>query len=83
MKPGKDPLTLAELQKRSDNSANCVLAVFKPAIVGVWHQISGKHMGRSRRAGAFRGKRRRPFEGRLGTLFATKSGPLPRKALLA
>lgn len=65
------------------NTAESVHAMFKRGIVGVWHRISGKHMGRYLREVEFRWNRRGPFESRLGLLFATKAGPLPLKALFA
>ncbi len=69
--------TLSASQRR------CGYAMFKRAIIGVWHQISGKHMHRYLGEIEFRWNRRRPFESRLATLFGTKSGPLPLKALFA
>jgi transposase-like protein len=65
------------------NTAESVHAMFKRAIIGVWHQISGKHMHRYLGEIEFRWNRRGPFESRLVTLFGTKSGPLPLKALFA
>jgi transposase-like protein len=65
------------------NTAESVHAMFKRAIIGVWHQISGKHMHRYLGEIEFRWNRRGAFESRLGTLFGTKSGPLPLKALFA
>jgi transposase-like protein len=65
------------------NTAESVHAMFKRAIIGVWHQISGKHMHRYLGEIEFRWNRRGPFESRLATLFGTKSGPLPLKALFA
>ena len=65
------------------NTAESVHAMFKRSIVGVWHRVSGKHMGRYLREVEFRWNRRGPFEDRLGTLFGTKAGPLPLKALFA
>jgi hypothetical protein len=46
-------------------------------------QISEKHMQRYLGEIEFRWNRRGPFESRLATLFGTKSGPLPLKALFA
>ena len=57
--------------------------MFKRAIIGVWHQISGKHMHRYLGEIAFRWNRRGPLEGRLAALFGTKPGALPLKALFA
>jgi hypothetical protein len=65
------------------NTAESLHAMFKRAIIGVWHQISGKHRHRYRGEIEFRWNRRGPFESRLATLFGTKSGPLPLKALFA
>ncbi len=65
------------------NTAESVHAMFKRAIIGVWHQISGKHMGRYLREVEFHWNNRGSFEGRLTKLFATKAGPLPLKALFA
>jgi transposase-like protein len=65
------------------NTAESVHAMFKRAIIGVWHQISGKHVHRYLGEIEFRWNRRGPFESRLVTLFGTKSGPLPLKALFA
>ena len=65
------------------NTAESVHAMFKRAIIGVWHQISGRHMHRYLGEIEFRWNRRGPFESRLVTLFGTKSGPLPLKALFA
>lgn len=65
------------------NTAESVHAMFKRAIIGVWHQISGKHMHRYLGEIEFRWNRRGPFESRLATLFGTKSGPLPLKPLFA
>jgi len=65
------------------NTAESVHALFKRAIVGVFHSISGKHMGRYLREVEFHWNNRGSFEGRLNKLFATKAGPLPLKALFA
>ena len=65
------------------NTAESVHSMFKRAIVGVWHQISGKHMGRYLHEGEFRWNHRGSFEGRLGKLFGSSAGPLPLKELLA
>jgi hypothetical protein len=65
------------------NTAESVHSIFKRAIIGVWHQISGKHMGRYLREVEFHWNHRGPFEGRLTTLFAAKAQPLPLKALFA
>jgi hypothetical protein len=97
MKPGKDLLTLPALQARfcdegkarefleraHVNTAESVHALFKRAIMGVFHYISGKHMGRYLREVEFHWNNRGAFEGRLTKLFATKAGPLPLKALFA
>ena len=64
------------------NTAESVHAMFKRAIIGGWHQISGKHMHRYLGEIEFRWNHRGPFENRLVTLFGTKFGPLPLKALL-
>jgi hypothetical protein len=58
-------------------------AIIGRAIIGVWHQISGKHMHRSLGEIAFRWNRRGPFESRLAARFGAQPGPLPLKALLA
>jgi hypothetical protein len=55
--------------------------MFKRAIVGVWHQISGKHMGRDLRENEFRWHHRGSFGGRLGKLFGSSAAPLPLKEL--
>ena len=65
------------------NTAESVHSIFKRAIVGVFHHISGKHMGRYLDEVAFHWNRRGPFEGRLASLFASKAAPLPLKALFA
>jgi ISXO2-like transposase domain/Transposase zinc-ribbon domain len=65
------------------NTAESVHAMFKRAIIGVWHHITGKHMHRYVGEIEFRWNRRGPFESRLAILFGTKSGPLPLKALFA
>jgi transposase-like protein len=65
------------------NTAESVHALFKRAIMGVFHYISGKHMGRYLREVEFHWNNRGAFEGRLTKLFATKAGPLPLKALFA
>jgi transposase-like protein len=65
------------------NTAESVHALFKRAYVGVFHWISGKHMDRYLREVEFHWNNRGSFEGRLNTLFATKAGPLPLKALFA
>jgi transposase-like protein len=65
------------------NTAESVHAMFKRAIVGVFHWISGKHMGRYLREIEFRWNNRIPFVERLGKLFHTGAGPLPLKALFA
>jgi transposase-like protein len=65
------------------NTAESVHAMFKRALIGVWHQIGEKHMQRYLGEIEFRWNRRGPFESRLVTLFGTKSGPLPLKALFA
>jgi hypothetical protein len=57
--------------------------MFKRAIIGVWHQISGKHMHRYLGEIAFRWNRRRPLESRLAALFGTKPGALRLMALFA
>lgn len=65
------------------NTAESVHALFKRAIVGVFHSISGKHMSRYLQETEFHWNNSGPFEGRLTTLFGTKAGPLPLKALFA
>jgi transposase-like protein len=65
------------------NTAESVHALFKRAIVGVFHSISGKHMGRYLREVEFHWNNRGSFEGRLNKLFTTTAGPLPLKALFA
>jgi transposase-like protein len=52
------------------NTAESVHSMFKRAVIGVWHQISGKHMGRYLREVEFRWNHRGPFEGRLERMFA-------------
>jgi hypothetical protein len=52
-------------------------------VVSRIHWISGKHMDRYLREVEFHWNNRGSFEGRLNTLFATKAGPLPLKALFA
>lgn len=47
------------------NTAESVHSIFQRAIIGVWHQISGKHMGRYLREVAFRWNHRGDFERRL------------------
>ncbi len=58
-------------------------SLFKRAIIGVWRQIGGKHMGRYLDEITFRWNHRGAFEGRLIALFATRSGPLQLQALFA
>jgi transposase-like protein len=65
------------------NTAESVHSMFKRAIVGVWHQISGKHMGRYLREVEFRWNHRGSFESRLDKLFGSPAGPLPLKELFA
>ncbi len=65
------------------NTAESVHALFKHAIIGVRHRVSGKHMHRYLGEIEFRWNRRGPFEIRLATLFGTQCGPLPLKALFA
>ena len=65
------------------NTAESVHAMFKRSIIGVWHQISGKHMHRYLREVEFHWNHRGSFESRLAVLLGTKSGPLPLKALFA
>ncbi len=74
------------------NTAESVHAMFKRALVGVFHWVSGKpakwrshlrDMGRYLREVEFRWNHRTGFEQRLSSLFATKAGPLPLKALFA
>jgi hypothetical protein len=57
--------------------------MFKRAIIGVWHQVSGRHMRRDLGEIAFRWNRRGPFESRLAARFGTKPGALRLKALFA
>lgn len=63
------------------NTAESVHSMFKRAIIGVWHQISSKHMGRYLREVEFRWNHRIAFEDRLGKLFGSSAGPLPLKEL--
>ena len=65
------------------NTAESVHALFKRAIIGVFHQISGKHMLRYLREVEFHWNNRGSFEGRLVKMFSTKAGPLPLKTLFA
>jgi hypothetical protein len=65
------------------NTAESVHALFKHAIIGVFHSISGKHMGWYLREVEFHWNNRGSFEGRLSKLFVSNSGPLPLKALFA
>jgi transposase-like protein len=65
------------------NTAESAHAMFKRAIIGVWHQISEKHMQRYLGEIEFHWNRRGSFENRLFMLFGTKSGPLPLRALFA
>jgi transposase-like protein len=65
------------------NTAESVHSMFKRAIIGVWHQISGKHLGRYLHEVEFRWNHRTAFEDRLGKLFHASAGPLPLKGLLA
>jgi len=65
------------------NTAESVHAMFKRAIVGVWHQISSKHMGRYLHEVEFLWNHRGSFEGRLGKLFGSSAEPLPLKELFA
>ena len=65
------------------NTAESVHALFKRAIMGVFHWISGKHMARYLREVEFHWNNRGSFEGRLTKLFASKAGPLPLQALFA
>ena len=65
------------------NTAESVHATFKRAIVGVWHQISQKHMGRYLHEVEFRWNNRAGHEPRLRVMFSGANGPLPLKALLA
>jgi hypothetical protein len=65
------------------NTAESVYAMFRRALIGVWHQISGKHRHRYLGEIESRWNRRGPFESWLAILFGTTSGPLPLKALFA
>jgi hypothetical protein len=65
------------------NTAESVHSMSKRAIVGMWHQISGKHMGRYLREVEFRWNHSGPFEGRLSKAFGSSAGPLPLKELFA
>ncbi len=65
------------------NTAESVHSMFKRAIIGVFHQISAKHMGRYLLETEWRWNNRGLFQTRLATLFGTKAGPLPLKALFA
>jgi len=47
------------------NMAESVPSMFRRAIIGVRHQMSGKHMGRYLREGAFRRNHQGAFEGRV------------------
>jgi len=55
--------------------------MFKRAVIGVWHQISGKHMGRYLREVEFRCNHRGSLEGRLEKMFGSSAGPLPLREL--
>ena len=64
------------------NTAESLHALLKRAIIGVWHWISDKHLGRYLAETVFHWNRRETFEGRLATVFGSRHGPLPLKALL-
>ena len=64
------------------NTAESAHSMFKRAIIGVWHRISGKHVGRYLREVELRWNHRIAFEDRLGKLFGSSAGPLPVKELL-
>jgi len=65
------------------NTAESLHAILKRAIMGVWHWISDKHLGRYLSETVFHWNRRDAFEGRLISLSGTGHGPLPLKELLA
>jgi len=65
------------------NTAESLHALLKRAIMGVWHWISDKHLGRYLTETTFHWNTRGPFEDRLAAVFgSTRHGPLPLKALL-
>ena len=65
------------------NTAESLHALLKRAIVGVWHWISDKHLGRYLAETAFHWNNRGAFEGRLTAVFGAQHGPVRLKALLA
>ncbi|CAL1242058.1 IS1595 family transposase [Candidatus Methylocalor cossyra] len=65
------------------NSAESIHSIFKRAVIGVWHWISGKHMCRYLREIEFRWNHRTFFEDRIATMFGSAAGPLPLKGLFA
>ena len=65
------------------NTAESLHALLKRAIIGVWHWISDKHLGRYLAETTFHWNRRDAFEGRLAAVFGSQRGPLPLKGLLA
>src|SRR5215472_17328986 len=65
------------------NTAENLHASLKRTIMGVWHQISDKHLGRYLSETVFHWNRRDAFEGRLMSLFGTVHGPLPLKELIS
>jgi len=63
------------------NTAESLHAILKRAIMGVWHGISDKHLGRYLSETVFHWNRRDAFENRLHN--ETKHGRLPLKELLS
>jgi hypothetical protein len=85
-KPGRDPLTLPQLQRRFSDAGKCLALAGNLSLAStaddraLEHRISGKHMGRYLREVAFRLNHR--GDG-LVTMFNGTAGPLPLAALLA
>lgn len=65
------------------NTAESLHAILKRAIMGVWHWIGDKHLGRYLSETVLHWNRRDAFENRLAALFGTSHGPLPLRELLA
>jgi len=63
------------------DTAESVHSMFKRAIIGVWHRISGKPMGRYLREVEVRWNHRIAFADRLVKLYGSWAGPLPVKEL--
>ena len=58
-------------------------AILKRAIMGVWHWMSDKHLGRYLSETVCQWNRRDAFENRLVAIFGTRHGALPLKELLS